>query len=138
MAGPSHERPINYSLRKFIAGFGHAFRGIAITLRTQRNMAVHLLIAACAVALGSFLNLARWEWLALIITIMIVLAAEAINTAIEQAVDVATSELHPLARNAKDAAAGAVLICAIGAVVVGCVVFLPHLLGIYAELRAKN
>jgi diacylglycerol kinase len=131
------KRPINYSLRKFIVGFGHAFRGIVVTFRTQRNMGVHVLVGACAVALGSFLNLARWEWLVLIITIMIVLASEAINTAIESAVDVATSEFHPLARNAKDAAAGAVLICAIGAVVVGCVVFIPHLLAALAVLSFK-
>lgn len=127
---PSSERPINYSLGKFIAGFGHAFRGIGYMLRTQRNMRVHLLVAACAMALGSFLNMARWEWLALILMMILVLFAEGVNTAIETAVDVATSELHPLARDAKDAAAGAVLICAIGAVVVGCVVFIPHLIPI--------
>lgn len=134
-AGPAHrERPIDYRLSKFIVGFGHAFRGIGYMLRTQRNMGVHCLIGACALALGGFLGLARWEWLALIVTITLVLFAEAVNTAIEAAVDVATEEFHPLARVAKDAAAGAVLICAIGAVVVGCVVFLPHLL----ELRVKN
>jgi diacylglycerol kinase len=127
---PSRERITDYSLGKFLVGFRYAFRGVWYMLRTQRNMQVHCLIGACAVALGSFLALARWEWLALILTITLVLFAEGVNTAIEAAVDVATSEYHPYAKIAKDAAAGAVLICAVGAVVVGCVVFLPHLLPI--------
>jgi diacylglycerol kinase (ATP) len=73
------------------------------------------------------LGLARWEWLALVLTITLVLAAEGVNTAVEAAVDVATSQYHPLARVAKDVAAGTVLICAIASVIVGCIIFIPHL-----------
>jgi diacylglycerol kinase (ATP) len=73
------------------------------------------------------LGIERWEWLILVLTIGLVLAAEGINTAIESTVDIATSTYHPLARVAKDVAAGTVLLCAIAAVVVGCLVFVPHL-----------
>jgi diacylglycerol kinase (ATP) len=117
-------------MRSFIAAFGFAFAGLGHLFRTQRNAQVHCLVGACAVALGAFLGLERWEWLVLIITITMVLAAEGVNTAVEAAVDVATSERHPLARIAKDVAAGTVLLCAIASVIVGCILFLPHLLRI--------
>lgn len=124
---PHTVRRPDRSLSSFIAAFRYAFRGLRYLLGTQRNAQIHCLIGACAVALGAFLDLARWEWLALILTVTIVLAAEGFNTAIESAVDVATASYHPLAAIAKDVAAGTVLICAIGAVIVGCVVFIPHL-----------
>jgi diacylglycerol kinase (ATP) len=119
---------IDYSIAKLVRAFRYAFSGLAYLLRTQRNAQIHCLIGLCALALGAFLDLARWEWVALVLTIALVLAAEGINTAIEAAVDVATEEYHPQARVAKDVAAGAVVICAIAAVIVGCIVFLPHLL----------
>lgn len=125
---PLRRRPVDYRLRPLIAAFGFAFQGIGHLLRTQRNAQIHCLVGACAVALGVVLQIARWEWLALILTITMVLAAEGVNTAVEAAVDLATAARHPLAKVAKDVAAGTVLICAIGAVAVGCVVFLPHLL----------
>ncbi|MBX0329031.1 diacylglycerol kinase family protein [Oscillochloris sp. ZM17-4] len=111
-----------------IAAFGYAFAGLKYLVSTQRNAQIHLLVGSCAVALGVALGLERWEWLSLVFVITLVLAAEGLNTAIEAAVDVATSVRHPLAKVAKDVAAGTVLICAIAAVIVGCIVFLPHLL----------
>jgi diacylglycerol kinase (ATP) len=120
-------RPINWSVRSLLASFRYAFRGLHYFFMTQRNAQIHGLISLCVVALGVVLGIERWEWLALVIMIALVLAAEALNTAIEAAVDVATSQYHPMARIAKDVAAGAVVLCAAGAVVVGCLVFLPHL-----------
>jgi diacylglycerol kinase (ATP) len=114
-------------MRSLMASFGYAFAGIWYLVSTQRNAQIHLLIGACAVALGASLGIERWEWLALVLVMALVLVAEGVNTAIEAAVDVATSALHPLAKVAKDVAAGTVLICAIAAVLVGCIVFLPHL-----------
>jgi diacylglycerol kinase (ATP) len=111
-----------------IAAFRYAFAGIWYLLSTQRNAQIHILIGACAVALGLTLGLERWEWLAIVLVSAMVLAAEGVNTAIEAAVDVATSAYHPLAKVAKDVAAGTVLICAIAAVIVGCLVFIPHLI----------
>ena len=124
---PATDRRPDYRLDKILASFGYAFRGVWYLLRTQRNAQIHCLAALCATALGLWLGLERWEWLAITITIGMVIAAEGFNTAIEAAVDTATSEYHPMAAVAKDVGAGAVLICAITAVVVGCIVFLPHL-----------
>lgn len=124
----------DYGFGPLLAAFGYAFQGVWYLLSTQRNAQIHCLVAACAVALGAALRIARWEWLALVLTIALVLAAEGVNTALEAAVDVATASRHPLAKIAKDVAAGTVLICAITAVIVGCIVFLPHLLPLLLKL----
>lgn len=120
-------RRIDRRMASLIAAFGFAFSGIWYLLRTQRNAQIHCLVGACALALAAVLRVERWEWLVLVLTIALVLAAEGVNTAIEAAVDVATSRRHPLAKVAKDVAAGTVLICAIASVIVGCIVFIPHL-----------
>ena len=127
--------PIDYRLSKLIAAFGFAFEGLWHVLRSQRNAQIHLLIGACAVALGAVLGLARWEWLILVLTITLVLTLETVNTALEAAVDAAIPEYHPLVKIAKDTAAGAVLIAAIGAVVVGCLLFIPHLWALLPHLE---
>ncbi|MFQ3663825.1 MAG: diacylglycerol kinase family protein [Chloroflexaceae bacterium] len=121
-------RGVNRRLGPLVAAFRYAFAGLGYLLRTQRNAQIHCLAGACAVALGVVLGIERWEWLALVITITLVLAAEGVNTAVEATVDLVTSARHPLAKIAKDVAAGTVLICAIGSVVVGCIIFLPYLL----------
>jgi len=123
---PPHR--VDRRLRSLIASFGYAFAGLWYMVRTQRNAQIHLLVGSCAVALGLTLGIERWEWLDLVLVIAMVLAAECANTAVEAVVDLATSTRHPLAKVAKDVAAGSVLICAIAAVIVGCLVFLPHLL----------
>ncbi len=132
MGLPRRKAAINRSTRALVRSFGHAFAGVWYLFRTQRNAQIHLLITACAVALGAFLGLARWEWLSLVLVIALVLAAEGVNTAVEAAVDLTTTSYHPLARIAKDVAAGAVVLCALAAVLVGCIVFLPHLLPLLA------
>ena len=81
-----------------------------------------------AVALGFTLGINRYEWLTLVLTITIVLAAEGVNTAIEAVVDLASPTYHPLAKIAKDVGAGTVLLTAVAAVIVGALLFLPHLL----------
>ncbi|NTV65305.1 MAG: diacylglycerol kinase family protein [Oscillochloris sp.] len=127
-SSPPH--PIDRRLSALISSFGYALAGIWYLVRTQRNAQIHVLAAACAVALGATLRIARWEWLALVLVIALVIAAEGMNTAVEAVVDLVTSTRHPLAKIAKDVAAGTVLICAIAAVIVGCIVFIPHLLPI--------
>lgn len=107
--------------------FGYAFAGLAHLFQTQRNARIHALIGACVLSLGWVLRIERWEWLALVLTCSLVIAAEGMNTAVEAAVDVATSTYHPLARIAKDVAAGTVLLCAIVSVIMGCIIFIPHL-----------
>lgn len=121
-------RRVDYRMAPLLAAFGFAFQGLWHLLRTQRNAQIHCLVGACALALGAALRIERWEWLALIITITIVLAAEGFNTAMEATVDLASPAHHPLAKVAKDVAAGTVLLCAIASVVAGCLIFLPHLI----------
>ena len=110
-----------------LASFRYAFAGIRYLLWTQRNAKIHSAIALVAVALGLVLGLARYEWLVLLLTITMVLAAEGVNTAVEAAVDLAAPNYHPLAKIAKDVGAGTVLLTAIASVLIGLLLFLPHL-----------
>lgn len=90
-------------------------------------MIIHLVAMAVVIGFGWYFRVQPWEWVALTIAITMVLAAEAFNTAIEVTVNLTTKQYHPLARIAKDVAAGAVLITALGAVAVGYFIFAPHL-----------
>jgi diacylglycerol kinase (ATP) len=108
---------------KFWSSFHYAFAGILYAVRTQPNMRVHLTLAALVLLASLFLRLDRVYIIALVITIVIVLSLELLNTAIEAVVDLLTVAHHPLAKTAKDAAAGAVLVASIGAVVVGYLAF---------------
>ena len=124
--------PIRSHMRAptLISAFRYAFAGLWYLLWTQRNAKIHALLGLIAIALGVVLGLDRYEWLALILTIAIVLAAEGVNTAVEAAVDLAAPDYHPLAKIAKDVGAGTVLVTAITSLVVGLILFLPHLLPI--------
>lgn len=112
---------------KFVAGFGYAFSGLWYALRTQVNMKVHLSIALVAIALGIALRISAIEFALIFVAIAGVVIAEMFNTVCEICVDLASPEYHPLAKIAKDVAAGAVLLSAMLAIVIGCFVFLPHL-----------
>lgn len=103
--------------------FNFAFEGIIHVLRTQRNMRIHFAIAICVLVAALAFDVSRLELIALILAIAFVLFAEMINTAIEAAVDVASTSFDPMAKLAKDIGAGAVLIAAITAVAVGYLVF---------------
>jgi diacylglycerol kinase (ATP) len=108
------------------ASLGHAVRGLQVLLR-QPNARIHTLAACVVVALAYGLQVSASEWLALVLAIGLVMGAEALNTALEFAVDLAQPEWHALARDAKDVAAAGVLICSLAALVVGLVVFGPRL-----------
>ena len=103
--------------------FNYAFEGIIHVLRTQRNMRIHFAVAVVVLVVAITTNVTKLELIALLLAIAFVLIAEMINTAIEGAIDVATSSFDPMAKLAKDIAAGAVLIAAINAVAVGYLVF---------------
>ena len=113
---------------KLLRAFRFAIEGVRYLFETQWNARIHLIATLMACALAWWLGISRVEWLILILTCTVVLALEAVNTAIEALVDLASPEIHPLAKCAKDTGAAAVLIAAIGAVAVGCVMFLPYLL----------
>jgi len=119
--------PVAY-LTGRLRSFGHAFRGLKTLLQTQHNARIHALATVLVIAAGALAGLTVTEWALIALAVIGVLATEALNTAIEFLVDLASPEQHPLAAKAKDVAAGAVLIAAIGSVVVAGLVFGPHVL----------
>jgi diacylglycerol kinase (ATP) len=112
----------------FWRSFNHAFQGIMYAARTQPNMRAHLVIALLVIIAAMMLRLERSNIVDLVIIIAVVLAAELLNTAVESIVDLLVVTHHPLAKTAKDAAAGAVLVVSIAAVVVGYLVFYQGLI----------
>jgi diacylglycerol kinase len=110
-----------------IAAFGHAFRGWGHVLKTQHNAWIHSVVATVIVALGLWVGLPPRDWAVIVLTIAMVFTAEFINTAIEAVVDLASPVHHPLAKVGKDVGAGAVLVSALAAVVVGLLILGPPL-----------
>lgn len=110
-----------------LQSFGHAFRGWWYVLRTQRNAWIHAVITLIVVALGLWLGLSARDWVMLIMAILLVWMAEFLNTAIEAVVDLASPAKHPLAKVGKDVGAAAVLIAALGAVLIGLLILGPPL-----------
>lgn len=109
--------------------FGYAFKGIYHTWKTQRNMKIHFAAAAVVFILALGLGVAGRDLALLILAMALVMSAEMINTAIEATIDATVKEYHPLAGAAKDIAAGAVLLAAIAAAVIGLLVFYPYFIG---------
>jgi len=112
---------------RLIASFRNAFKGIGFSLKTQRNAQIHIVVALLVVLLGFVLKLNITEWIIIVLAIALVLAAELINTSIEFLIDLLSPEYHEKAGRAKDIAAGAVLLCAIGATIAGLFIFLPKI-----------
>ena len=125
---------LSQGLAKFIAGFGYAFSGLWYALRTQRNARVHVVIAILAILMGLFLHISTVEFAMIFVAITGVFIAEMFNTVCELCVDLASPEYHPLAKIAKDVAAGAVLLSAMLSVVIGLLIFVPHLWGYIARM----
>ncbi len=126
MESPKEEEA--FSVVKRARSFTHAWRGLCIMVKTQHNAWLHVLAALVAIALGVYFSISTTEWFALIISIGVVLVAEAFNTAIEVDINLTSPEYHPFARDTKDIAAGAVLISALMALTVGLMIFLPRVL----------
>lgn len=110
-----------------LAAIGHALEGWWFVIRTQRNAWIHAVASVTVFGLSLFLGLTRMEWAIIILTVAIVWMAEFINTALEAVVDLASPDLHPLAKVGKDVAAAAVLIGALTAVLVGLLILGPAL-----------
>jgi len=112
-----------------VKSFSHAFYGIKETWLSERNFRVQTACAAAAIFLAFLLKIDLLSWLTLTLVISFVLTAELINTALEHIVDLAANSIyHPLAKAAKDAAAGAVLVASLGALTTGLIIFAPRLL----------
>jgi len=122
--GPT-ARPFRFTGR--IRSFYYAFRGILRMLRCQHNAWIHAAATLVVLCAGFYLRLSRADWCWIILAISIVWTAEALNTAFEFLADAASPEFHPLVRDAKDVAAGAVLITAAASLIIGVIVLFPYL-----------
>ncbi len=118
-------RPIKGTLR---ASFGYAWEGLVYTVQCERNARIHLAVASLVILLGLWLGLSTIEWGLITVAIAFVFTGEMLNTVIEVMVDLVTPEYHPLAKRAKDIAAGAILVGALAAAGIGLVILGPHLL----------
>ncbi len=114
-------------LSKRIKSFKYAFRGILTLVQSEPNARIHLFAAILVVGAGIFFSIAPGQWMAIVLCIGFVMAAEAFNTAIELLTDLISPDFHPLAGKAKDVAAAGVLLSAITAIIVGLFIFLPEL-----------
>ncbi|MBU6119839.1 diacylglycerol kinase family protein [Hymenobacter sp. PAMC29290] len=119
-------RPPEGLWRRRVASFGHAGRGVWTALRSEVHLRFHALATVVVIGLGFYCRITRLEWALVAISVASVWAAELVNTAIEALTDLVSPAYHPLAGKAKDVAAGAVLLAALGALVVGALVFGPH------------
>lgn len=113
---------------RFFRSFSYAFAGIKHVVLTERNMRIHLAVALLVIICGFVFSIATYEWLVILLLIGGVFVLEMINSALERVVDLVTKEYHPLAKHAKDIAAGAVLIYAILSVIIGVIIFLPKMI----------
>ena len=123
----SFNHPASSVASKVARSFYFAFAGLAYLFRTQRNARIHACLGAAACGLAAWLHISRVEWAVLIFTIALVLILEGLNTAVEAAIDLASPQVHPLAKAAKDLAAGMVLIAAMASVAVGLLILGPPL-----------
>ena len=123
---PERLRPPEGLWRRRVASFGHAGRGVWSALRSEVHLRLHAVATVVVIGLGFYSSLSRLEWALVALAVAGVWAAELMNTAIEALTDLASPAWHPLAGKAKDVAAGAVLLAALGALVVGALVFVPH------------
>jgi diacylglycerol kinase len=116
-----------------LRSFYHAGRGLFVLCIRESNFQIHLAAAVLAIGLGLCFGISTLEWLVLILTISAVLTAEAFNTALERMVDLIHPERHPLARDAKDLAAAAVLTISIAAAAIGLILFAPRIFQIFTR-----
>jgi diacylglycerol kinase (ATP) len=117
-------RPFQFSGR--VRSFRHAIRGVLRMLRCQHNAWIHAAATVVAVRAGLWFRVSSADWCWIVLAISIVWTAEALNTAFEFLADAASPDFHPLIRDAKDVAAGAVLITALAAAIIGAIIFWPY------------
>ncbi len=111
--------------RRFFRSFSFAAEGIATALKQEQNSKFHVFAGFVVILAGTLTGLSTVEWLIVILLIGGMIALEMVNSAIERVVDLATTEIHPLAKQAKDMAAGAVLVFAVASAIIGLIIFLP-------------
>lgn len=112
-----------FSIKQRLLSFKHAINGWRLLIKEEHNAWIHTAVATAAIGLGFYQGISKVEWIALIICISLVFSLELINTAIENLCDLVSPEQHPLIKKVKDLAAGAVLVGALAAAVVGVLIF---------------
>lgn len=124
-------------VKKLVDSFNYAIEGIIYSIRTQRNMKIHMIVTILVLSATFFYDLSRIELLIITMTITLVIVAEMLNTAVECAIDATTNFYHPLAKIAKNVSAGAVLVTAINAVLVGYIIFWDRLTPFNITMMSK-
>ena len=122
------EKKKKKGIKKFLNSFTYPIKGLKYAYRNEQNLVFDIGMALLVVIAGFLFKVSVTEWALLALTIGMVLSLELVNTAIEAVVDLVTEEYHPLAKVAKDTSAAAVFVCAIAAVVVGLIIFLPKVI----------
>lgn len=122
---------MSYSFKKQLKSFTFAWKGILTCAGHEQNITFHILAAIVVIAAGFFFGISHVEWMVVMLCIGMVIAAELFNSAIERLVDLVSPQWNKIAGEVKDIAAGAVLVTAIAAAVVGLMVFLPYVLALF-------
>ena len=122
--------------KKLINSFKYAFAGMWSAYKSERNIKIHIAVAILVILFGVFLQISTYEWIACIVCFAMVIGAEMFNTAIETVVDIAMPKKDERAKKAKDVAAGAVLVFAIGSAIIGSIIFIPKIID-YLNLTIK-
>lgn len=115
-------------MKKFILSFKYAIEGIITAINKERNMKIHISIMILVIIMGIVLKISKIEWIICTILFGLVISLELVNTAIENTIDLITQEKDPKAKIAKDTAAGAVLVSAISAAIIGLIIFIPKII----------
>lgn len=114
-------------IKKRIKSFGYAYKGIFSFVRKEPHAWIHSTAIVVVTLSGLYFHITPMEWCVVLLCFGLVMAAEAFNTAIERLVNLVSPEFHHIAGDVKDVAAGAVLICAIVAAIIGLIIFIPYL-----------
>lgn len=128
MATVSRDKLKERGIKRFFKSFGYAVQGLVYAFKYEQNIVVHILATIAAFVAGIYFQISYVEWLILFLIIGLVIATELINTSIEAVVDLITKEKNPLAKVAKDTAAAAVMIFALIAILLGCMIFVPKII----------
>ena len=117
--------------KPLLGSFSFAVAGILTALLSERNMRIHLISSIVVFLLSIYFSITKMEWIVILFAIGGMFSLELINTAIERVVDLVTKEYHPLAKQAKDIAAGAVFLYAVLSVIVGSIIFIPYIFKLF-------
>jgi len=114
-----------------LKSFAVAFQGIWTLIRNERNFRFHLLASVTVIIAGFFFKIEKTEWLIIFLSIGLVLSVEALNTSIEYICDLVSPDYNPMVKKIKDVSAAAVLLVAIIAVIIGCIIFIPYIFNFF-------